>query len=130
MISATGGASGNAVIFTSSNTAVATCTGTNGTTITVIAPGSCTIHANQAGNSSFNAAAQVDRTLTVNTKALTIDGAAATGKVYDTNTTATITGTLSTLVGADVVTLSLSAIYADANVANGKPVTSTSTLGH
>ena len=38
-ISATGGASGNPVVFTSSDAAVATCTGTNGSTITVIAPG-------------------------------------------------------------------------------------------
>jgi uncharacterized repeat protein (TIGR02543 family) len=128
VISATGGGSGNPVVFTSSNTAVATCTGTNGATITVVGPGTSTIHANQAGNSSFNAAIQVDRTLTVNTKALTIVDVAATGKVYDGNATATITGTLSSRVGSDVVTLNLSGIYADETVADGKAVTSTSTL--
>ena len=128
-ISATGGASGNPVVFTSSDAAVATCTGTNGTTITVIGPGTCTIHANQAGNGSYNAAPQVDRSLLVNTKALTIVSAAATGKVYDGNPTATISGTLSSLVGADVVTLTLSGTFADVNAANGISVTSTSTLG-
>ena len=128
-ISATGGGSGNPVVFTSSNSAIATCSGTNGTTITVIAPGNCTIYANQAGNSSYNAAPQASQSLTVDKKALTIDAAAATGKVYDGNTTATITGTLSSRIGADVVSLSLSGTYADANVADGKAVTSTSTLG-
>ena len=127
-ISATGGGSGNPVVFTSSNTAIATCSGTNGTTITVIAPGSCTIYANQAGNSSYNAAAQASQSLTVDKKALTITSAAATSKVYDGTATATITGTLSSRVGADVVSLTLSGTFADVNVADGISVTSTSSL--
>ena len=36
VISATGGASGNPVVFTSSDATVATCTGINGSTITIL----------------------------------------------------------------------------------------------
>ncbi len=71
-VSATGGASGNPVTFTSSDAAVATCSGTNGSTVTIVGVGSCTINANQAGNSSFAAATQVAQLLVVNKGSQTI----------------------------------------------------------
>lgn len=55
--------SGLAVSFSSSNTAVAT---VSGNTLTIIGAGSTTITASQAGNSQYNAASSVQRTLTVN----------------------------------------------------------------
>jgi len=64
-LTATGGASGNPIIFTSSDTLIAKCGGTNGSTISIISAGSCTIYANQAGNISYNVAPQVSQTLTV-----------------------------------------------------------------
>lgn len=64
-ISVTGGGSGNPVTFTSSNTSIATCTGTNGATIHIVGAGSCLITANQPGNSSWNAAPAVSQLLTV-----------------------------------------------------------------
>jgi|GEM_PF-2817412 len=64
-VSATGGASGNPVVFTSSDPTIATCTGTNGSTITILKAGSCTIFANQAGNTDYSAAAEVGQTLTI-----------------------------------------------------------------
>ncbi|MFZ4401263.1 MAG: hemoblobin-interacting domain-containing protein [Bacteroidales bacterium] len=128
-ISASGGASGNPVVFTSSDNTIATCTGINGSTITIIAPGSCTIHANQAGNSSYNAALQVDQTLLINTKTLTIPDAAAQNKTYTGTNTAVITGTLNGIISPDVVTLNGTATFADVNVANNIDVTSTATLG-
>lgn len=128
-VSATGGGSGNPVTFTSSNPAIATCSGTNGETVTIIAPGTCSIYANQAGNGSYNAAAQVAQLLTVNVKTLTILSPVANNKVYNGTNTATITGTLSPVVGADVVTLTLSGTFASVNVATGIAVTSTSVLG-
>jgi hypothetical protein len=70
-VSATGGASGNPVIFTSSNSAVATCTGTNGTTITIIKAGSCTISATQAGNEIY-CQGLTNRLLTINPKPIAI----------------------------------------------------------
>ena len=128
-ISATGGASGNPVVFTSSDPLVATCSGTNGTTITVVGPGTCTIFANQAGNSSYNAAAETTQTLTVDQKALTISAATAIDKVYNGTNVATITGTLNGVISPDVVTLTLSGTFADVNANTGIAVTSTSTLG-
>jgi ApbE superfamily uncharacterized protein (UPF0280 family) len=42
--------SGLTVTFSTTNPAVCTASGTNGRTITLIAPGPCTVVANQAGN--------------------------------------------------------------------------------
>jgi hypothetical protein len=128
-LSATGGASGNPMVFTSSNTAVATCTGTNGTTLTGVGVGSCTIYANQAGNANYMIASQVSQSLTVNAKSLTISSAAATNKVYDGNNTAIVSGSLSGVINSDDVSLSGTGTFASIAVADGIAVTSTSTLG-
>ena len=64
-ISATGGASGNAVTFTSQSTGICTATGTNGATITGVAVGTCTIAADQATSSNYSAAPQITQTITV-----------------------------------------------------------------
>ncbi len=64
-VSATGGASGNAVTFASQTTAVCTTTGTNGSTVTIVTVGTCTIRASQAGNASYTAAPNVDQSFTV-----------------------------------------------------------------
>ena len=64
---ATGGPSGNAVTFTSATTSVCTSGGTNGATITFLAAGTCTVNADQAGNTNWNAATQVQQTFTVST---------------------------------------------------------------
>jgi hypothetical protein len=61
-LSATGGASGNPVVFSvdpSSGAGVCNVSGTNGTTLNYTAPGSCVIDANQAGNTDYAAAPQV-----------------------------------------------------------------------
>jgi hypothetical protein len=79
-VSATGGESGNPIIFSSSDTSVATCSGTNGSVITIVGVGTpvmgffigntvinvgtCTIYANQAGNDFYDSA-QVGQTLEV-----------------------------------------------------------------
>jgi hypothetical protein len=65
-LSATGGGSGNPVTFSSSDPSIASCDGTNGATVTILKAGICVIYANQAGNSSYTAAAQVTQTLTIN----------------------------------------------------------------
>ncbi len=65
LLSATGGASGNPVIFTSQTTGVCTTGGTNGSTLTAVAVGTCTIAANQAGNNDYNAAAQATQSYSV-----------------------------------------------------------------
>jgi hypothetical protein len=65
----------------------------------------------------------------VNQANLTVTGAAVVTKVYDGTTAATITGTLSGVVGTDVVTLVGSGAFDTPSVGTGKAVTSTSTLG-
>ncbi|CAK0764289.1 exported hypothetical protein [Gammaproteobacteria bacterium] len=65
LISATGGASGNAVTFSSQTTSVCTTGGTDGATVTGITVGTCVIAANQAGNANYNAAPQVTKSVNV-----------------------------------------------------------------
>ena len=67
-LSATGGESGNPVVFTvdaTSGTGVCNVSGTNGTTLSYTAAGSCLIDANQVGNANYTAAAQAQQTITV-----------------------------------------------------------------
>jgi phosphotransferase system HPr-like phosphotransfer protein len=59
-VAATGGASGNAVAFTSSGV----CTNSGATYKMTSGTGTCSVIANQAGNSNYAAAAQVTKTVT------------------------------------------------------------------
>ncbi len=72
--------SGLAVKFTSATTGVCTSSGTNGVTITIIAAGTCTIDANQAGNADYNAATQVAQSFTVSKGSQTITFASLPGR--------------------------------------------------
>jgi NHL repeat len=65
-LTATGGASGNPVVFTidASSTAKGSI---SGSTLTIASTGNLVIDANQAGNANYSAAAQVQRTIVVNT---------------------------------------------------------------
>jgi uncharacterized repeat protein (TIGR03803 family) len=78
-LTATGGTSGNAVTFASSNTAVATI---SGNTVTIEGAGATTITASQAGNANYNAAADVLQTLTVNKQNQTITFGALSAKTF------------------------------------------------
>jgi Bacterial Ig-like domain (group 3)/FG-GAP-like repeat/Chitobiase/beta-hexosaminidase C-terminal domain/NHL repeat len=64
-LSATGGASGNPVVFTIDESSTATGSIT-GSTLTITSIGNLVIDANQAGNTNYSAAAQVQRTIMVN----------------------------------------------------------------
>ncbi len=130
-LSASGGASGNAVMFTSSDNTTATCTGTNGTTLTIIKPGSVNIYANQAQGTSQFAAPQVTQTLVVSRKTLTVTGAIANDKVYDGSTSASISGgSLVGIVGTDTVFIATpsSGTFASDNAGKGIAVTASLTL--
>lgn len=83
------GASGNPVIFTSSDETIAKCTGTNGATIEIVKPGVCNITANQAGNTDYFAADPVTRQLTINKVSQVIDFTVATKTWGDANFTIT-----------------------------------------
>ena len=58
----TGGASGNAVTFSTESTA---CTVSSTGAVAFVSPGSCVIKANQAGNTNYNAANEATQSLTV-----------------------------------------------------------------
>ena len=68
-LSATGGASGNAVVFAS--TTPGTCS-VSSSTVTIEHAGSCTITANQAGNDDYNMAAEVSQSFTIAKAAATL----------------------------------------------------------
>jgi RHS repeat-associated protein len=71
-LTATGGASGNPVTFSTTTPSVCTVSGnsgnsggTSGATLTVQASGSCSVAANQAGNDNYNAATPVSVTISI-----------------------------------------------------------------
>ncbi|MFP9098942.1 beta strand repeat-containing protein, partial [Flavobacterium sp. RHBU_24] len=87
---------------------------------------------NLTGTRAYNYTLPVDLislTGTINPKELTVSGAAATNKVYDTTNAATVTGTLTGVVSGDVVTLIGTGTFADVNADTGIAVTATATLG-
>jgi hypothetical protein len=92
-LSATGGASGNPVVYSivSGN---GTLSGPNNDILTVTGVGPIVIAANQAGNSSYTAAPQVEKTITVNPAVLTVTAQPASKTYGAANPTLTdvITG--------------------------------------
>ena len=68
-LSATGGASGNPIVFTPVNPAVCTVTGS---AVTMAGPGLCAISADQAGNTNYQAAPTAFRNFRVNQATQTI----------------------------------------------------------
>ena len=76
-LSATGGASGNPVLFASTTPAVCTVAGSIATVLTA---GTCTLTANQAGNAVYSAAPQVTATVLITAASQSISFAALPGK--------------------------------------------------
>ena len=62
---ATGGASGNAVVFTIDDSSTAGACSFSGTVIHLTGAGTCKVDANQAGNASYNAAPTVSQSFTI-----------------------------------------------------------------
>jgi hypothetical protein len=103
-ISATGGGSGKAVTFASTDTKVSAVSGAtsgvdgsgNGTgnaTVTVLEPGTCDITASQAGDAIYYQAREVSQSFTVNKAGQTITFGTLTGKTYgDPDFTVNATG--------------------------------------
>jgi hypothetical protein len=102
-LAATGGASGNPVTFTVDASSTAGAGSISGGVLTIAGAGTIIIDANQAGNSSFAAAAQVQLTITVTQAPQTITFPAPASPVY---------------LGAAPITLS-------ATASSGLPVTFT-----
>ena len=113
LISATA-SSGLAVSFASQTLAVCTTSGVNGSTVTILAIGTCTIQATQAGNANFAAAAPVSASFQVvppGAVTLTTSSNPAvyrtplilTADISGTNPTGTVTFSLSTSSGAVII---------------------------
>jgi hypothetical protein len=68
--------SGLTVSFASQTTAVCTTSGTNGSTVTLVMVGPCTVQATQGGNSNFSPAAPVNQSFQVTQASQTISFAA------------------------------------------------------
>lgn len=79
-VAGTGGASGLPVTFTIAESSASVCTsgGSNGTTITMLSAGDCVVHADQAGNSNYEAATRATQTVSIGkaTQTLTFDSQA------------------------------------------------------
>jgi hypothetical protein len=54
------------VSFAATSPSICTTSGTNGATLTIVAAGTCTLTADQAGNDNINAAPQVTASITIN----------------------------------------------------------------
>jgi hypothetical protein len=121
---ATGGDSGNAVTFS----IVTGPASVSGSTLTITGAGDVTVRASQAGNDTYSAAPDVEQTFTVAAKELTLANAAVAIKPYDGNTAATITGTLSGIVGSDDVTFVGTGTFASSAIGTGISVTAAITL--
>jgi hypothetical protein len=96
----------------------------SGNTVTITGAGSCQITASQAGDSNYNAAIDVPQSFTIAQKTLTVT-ATADNKVYDGTSDAVAHLTVSGKIGADDVTASGTATFADKNVGTGKTVSVT-----
>ena len=128
LFSATGGASGNPVTFSTTTSTVCTTSGTNGSTVIGVSAGTCTIAADEAGNGNYNAATEATQTFSVgkgnqniffsNIPPITlggtgtlaaVGGASGNPVVFSSQTTNVCTLSGSTLTGKSVGTCSISA---------------------
>ena len=112
-VSATGGASGNPVTFSSTTTAVCASGGTNGSSVSGVEAGTCTIAANQVGNANYNSALQVTQSFAVSIAAdftLTINNLNLLGGTITSNTGGINCGTVcsKSYANGTVVTLQAS----------------------
>lgn len=97
-LSATGGASGNTVTFASTTPSVCT---VSGSTLTIVGAGTCTVTADQAGDTTYSAATQVSKNITVGKKTITAqaDNKSRAVGAADPTFTFSYTG----LVGSDTI---------------------------
>ena len=120
--------SGLTVSYASSNTNVATI---SGSTVTIVGVGTTSITASQEGDTEYDAATPVSQDLIVNVKELTVTGVSAADKVYDGLADAILSGgTLNGIIGTDDVSLSdaTSGTFAQTNAGTGISVGTSMTL--
>jgi len=96
-VTATGGGSGNAVMFGTSTPSVCTSTGQNGSTVRFVGAGTCIVTADQGGTADYLAAPQVIQTIVVGRKLAAVTPNAA-NKTYG-GTDPALTGRLTGFLG-------------------------------
>ncbi len=104
----------------------------DGVTLSFTGTGTVVITADQPGDTVYNPASTVSHTLTVTKAALTVIGASAQDKTYDSSTSGTITGgTLFGVADGDTVTLENSSggTFAQSDVGTDISVATVMTLG-
>ena len=125
---ANGGASGNAVTFSSATLAVCT---VSGSVVSFVGVGSCVIDANQVGNANYTAAPQVQQSFTVSSVTQTISFSTLANKVLAQSpvtlsatassglpvTFSTTTPTVCTVSGTTLTLLTTGTCTVDANQA-------------
>jgi hypothetical protein len=99
--------SGLTVTFTSTTTSICT---VSGSTVTGVAVGSCVVAANQAGNTTFNAAPQVTQTITVGKGSQTITLSAPSSITRPATGTVSATASSGLTVALTSTTLSVCTI--------------------
>jgi trimeric autotransporter adhesin len=113
------------VSYSSSDTTVATI---SGNVVSIVGAGSTVITATQEGDIDYNPAPPVNQTLVVLQASLTISDAAAQNKVYDGNTDAQITGTLTGILFSDDVSFNGTGSFATDQVGEDIVVTASAVL--
>jgi hypothetical protein len=115
-LTATGGASGNPVVFSvdaGSGAGVCSVSGTNGVTVNYLAAGTCVIDANQAAGNGYAAAPQVQQTITVSAApatqlAFTAEpGGGASGAAWSAQPTVSVENAASGVVTGNSSTVTL-----------------------
>ncbi|MBX2887234.1 MAG: T9SS type A sorting domain-containing protein [Ferruginibacter sp.] len=111
--------SGLQVSYLSSDNSVAT---VSGNTLTIVGVGTATITASQDGDNTYNPAPNVDQSITIDAKGLSLSGLVANDKIYDGNTNATLDESGASLVGVvglEDVSYSVSGTFASADAGTG-----------
>ncbi len=116
-VAATGGASGNPIVYSASGA----CTNVGAIFTMTSSTGICSVHYNQAGNAGYEAAPEVTEVVNAENAILTVT---ATGidKVYDGTTTASITLADNRLPGDSITVSYSSAAFLTADVGTDKTV--------
>lgn len=102
-----------------------------GNLVTILAPGTASITASQAGGSGYAPANNVIQSLVIAPKNLIVSGVIAQGKTYDGSTTAILDlsgAVLNTLVGSDIIGVAGTGVFASANAGTGISVIPSLTL--
>ena len=106
-VSATGGGSGNPVTFSiDASSASGACT-ISQATVTIAGAGKCIIDANQAGNTTYKAAPEVQQSFTITAASVTTPGSLSTFGVYTGNFDSSGVESFASTTGADIALASI-----------------------